>query len=130
MLIGGDDSVVWSHTHTAVNEARPLPIVRAPNRALHTLDDGRYRTKDVLNVRSEEGYVEGRDPVATDGKYFKIIIRVPEGQAGLDFLEDLRTAAATTPAGGKLQVNLPILARTYDQIDVNWPFDKGTSSAV
>ncbi|MCM3880390.1 MAG: hypothetical protein ND807_09815 [Vicinamibacterales bacterium] len=114
MLIGGDDSVVWSHTYST----NDLPVTRVPKGKLH--ESPNYKDRDAVNVRNDEGWVEGRDPADTKDKYFQIEIEVPDGQDGVDFLREFKLAAASAVAGGKVSCKLKILPRHYSQIRVDW----------
>jgi hypothetical protein len=114
MLIGGDDSVVWSHTH----DTNDLPVTRVGRGRLH--DSPNYKHRNAVNVRNEEGWVEGRDPSDTTGRFFQIEIEVPDGPDGIDFVREFQEAASTAVPGGKVSFRLKILAKHYSQISVDW----------
>lgn len=110
MEIGGDDSVAWAVTHKG-----PLEEERdKQKRTLHVL----HPKKDAFNVRKGEKYLEGRDPADTDGKSFTIRIKLPA--TGSAAFQAAVEAAARSPVGGAIVITLPIEARNYDQIKIDW----------
>ena len=119
--IGGDDSVAWSVDHgndwaVELNQEKGK---------LHE----KHKDRPAINLRTAEGYNEGRDPVTTDGTYFKVTIQLPTGQQRQDFLDDLQRAIATAANGGtSFSFPLPIIARSYNQIVVEWKFTRGLTS--
>lgn len=119
MVIGGDDSVAWSVAHKGSLEVDQ----DQEKRKLHE----RHPARHAVNLWKGEGYAEGRDPVNTDGKYFKIEIKLPKADA-IAFANEV-VRAAQNPSGGKIIFTLPIEARNYDQISIDWPYSK-TGSAV
>jgi hypothetical protein len=110
MEIGGDDSVAWTVTHHG-----PLEEERdRQKRTLHEL----HPKKDAFNVRKGDRYLEGRDPSNTDGKSFTIKLKLPKTN-GAAFQAAVE-AAAKAPVGGAIVITLPIEARNYDQIKIDW----------
>jgi hypothetical protein len=120
MLIGGDDSVVWSHTHRT-----PMLVTRVGKGQLHEPPNTQSNAVNVLN---EDGWVEGRDPMATTGKYFKISIKL--GAEAGDFISRLIAAAQAAAADpdNRVTFTLQIEDRTPNQIYVDWAFDKGDTT--
>jgi hypothetical protein len=125
MLIGGDDSVVWSHTH-GTND---LPVTRVGKGKLHEPPNTQ---RNAVNVRNEEGWVEGRDPMDTRGRYFKISIKL--GAEAEDFARRLAAAAegalANPQPNGRVTFTLLIEDHTPNQIYVNWAFSKDETTVT
>ena len=116
MLIGGDDSVLWSVKH----EGKLEVVTDKEKGKLHE----RHRDEDAVNLVKGEGFVEGRDPVDTDGKVkmFTIVIELPSGApAEGAFLRDL-LQAANNPIGRKITFTLPIESHKHKQISIEWPY--------
>ena len=110
--IGGDDSVMWvaNHSPQTLEHRHGLP-----RRSLHKA----HPRAHAMNVRLHEGYAEGRDPVDSRGKAFRISIKLPANRAArAAFLKALKSAKPTK--SGKVNLKLPIEKRNHDQIHVEW----------
>ena len=122
--IGGDDSVAWSIQH-----GRQWEVVTEKPGTIYQKE--RLGNPDTINLNADSGQCEGRDPVATEGLYFQVTIKVPSGYAGEEFLTDLENAVRTARAGAGIPVKFPlrIITGDHDQIKVDWPFPRGASKA-
>lgn len=113
MDIGGDDSVAWTANHDKALVVRH----ELPRRTLHQA----HPHQDAMNERMAEGFAEGRDPVDTNGKVFRISIKLPADAANRDsFLTSLKNAVPD--AVGRVNIELPIEAKNDDQIHIEWAF--------
>lgn len=113
LSIGGDDSVAW--TVTGVQDI--AVELDDPRDELHR----KHPKRHAVNLSSKGRFIQGRDPVNTEGKNFAVTIQVPAGEAGARFLAGLQAAATRARPGRRVIFQLPIKRRTYDQIRVDWP---------
>ena len=121
--IGGDDSVAWSVQH-----GRQWEVVTEEPGTIYQKD--RLGAPDTINLNAGSGHCEGRDPVATEGLYFQVTIKVPSDDGG-EFLNALETALKMARDKPGIPVTFPlrIITRDHDQIKVDWPFPRGTARA-
>lgn len=118
MDIGGDDSVAW----TATRVGDLVIELEQDRRKLHTKQRNRY----AVNLNKGADFVEGRDPVNTKGKFFRITIKLPKGdKQRAAFLKQFQDPPKAT--AGKISFTLPIERQNYDQIHVDWPTGQGNA---
>jgi len=122
LSIGGDDSVAWSVEH-----GQRWEVVTEEPGTIYQKE--RLGAPDTINLNAGSGFCEGRDPVATQGLYFQVTIKVPSGEAGEEFLRDLENAVGIAKAKAGIPVSFPlrIITGDHDQITVDWPLPRGTA---